>query len=225
MAKKKPAARKSKAGYPKGGRPAPDQHKIVPDDYDDMAKLYGTGCTFAQIARKYNVGPNAVANHFKNNIFPRIQASSVRSLESELLKITALERVAWQCFYSKEPYERRELVRSEIAKLKGKTEAQRKTIENLLEQSLTTVHRHHDKSLLDIVEWCIDTRCKLEGHYAAVKVRVQHEEYRVAGKSPAEGMSDLMQRIHTKVQDRRKYEARLEGEGVEFGKLVKPSKN
>ncbi len=35
------------------------------------------------------------------------------------------------------------------------------------------------------------------------------EEYRVAGKSPAEGMAAMMQRITAKVQERREYEAQI----------------
>ncbi len=227
MAKKKPAsaAPKSKAGHTKGGRPAPGGRTIVPDDYDQMAKLYGTGCTYAQIAREFGVAPNTIATHFKNNIFPMIQASSTRSLESELLKITQLERVAWECFHSKKPAERRKLIKNEIAKIRETSEEERKEIKYLLEESLTTVHRNRDKGWLDIVKWCVEVRCRLEGHFAAVKVRVQHEEYRVAGKSPAEGMAAMMQRITEKVQERRKYESRLQESGVSFGEIVEPSDN
>ena len=226
MAKKKPAPKAAaQGGKPRRGHPAPGQRKIVPDDYNAMAKMFCMGCTYRQIAEKYGVDHATISHHFNNHIFPMVQASSTRSLEAELMKITVLEQVAWQCFYSESPTERRQLIKAELAKLKDKPKAVRKQIESLIEKSVTTVHRSRDKAWMDIVKWCIETRCKLEGHFAAVKVRVQHEEYRVAGQSPATHGESMQERINRKVAELRQREQRLESSGFSLGNINLPSKN
>ena len=141
VAKKKPQSdnrNKSTASKAAGkpGFPQEGQRKIVPDDYDTMAKLWGTGCSFRSMAKRYGVTVSTIRHHFKAHIFPMIQASSTRTLEAELLKITELERVAWKCFYSTDPAERREVVKNEVAKLKEKPEGVQASLQALLEKSL-----------------------------------------------------------------------------------------
>ena len=218
-AQKKPAAPKSKAGHPKGGRPAPGERKIVPDDYPVMARMYGRGLSYQQIAEKFGVHANTISNHFANHIFPSVKASPARSLEAELLKIDTLAEVAWEQFASEVPAETREQIRTELGRIKPRDKTKAKQLDKLLEKTLTTVHRQHDRGWLDLVKWCIDIRCRLAGHFAAVKHRVQIEEYRVAGQSPAEGMESMLLRIVTKVQERREYEERLQSAGVTLSRL------
>jgi len=222
MAKKKPTP---KTAARKSGCPPPGERKIVPDDYDQIMRLYGQGWSFRQIAAHYDVGKFTIQHHFNKHIFPMIQASSTRSIAAELLKINELERVAWKCFYSTKPAERRELVKQQIAKLKTLPEAQRKNVESLLERAVTSVYRHGEKAWLEIAQWCIDTRCRLEGHFAAVKFRVQHEEYRVAGTTPALLMQDMMKRIHSKAIERREYETRVSEASGAFSRMTTPGKN
>lgn len=224
MAKKKrtpkAAARTPRKGV---GRPGPGNRKIVPNDYDRMSSLYGTGCTFAQIAREYGVHPNTIAHHFTTHIFPIIQASSSRSLASQLVKIEAIYRYAWKGFFSESPSEKRRMLKHEIAKLSSGEQSGE--LKKLLEETLTTVHRIRDKTWINIAQWCVDMCCRLDGHYAAVKVSVELDEYRVAGLTPGERMRHEMAYLQQQVVQQREYEKKLEASGIEFGRMTAPSEN
>lgn len=50
----------------------------------------------------------------------------------------------------------------------------------------------------------------------------QHAEYRVAGRSPAEGMAEMLERLQRKLQERREYEAELAAQGVQVSGPSRP---
>jgi len=62
------------------------------------------------------------------------------------------------------------------------------------------------------VQWCIEQRCKLLGHYAAAKADDQlrrRDEFRVAGKRPSEVNSEMLARLNERIEQRRLYESAL----------------
>ena len=211
---KKPAKRRP-AKKKKAGRPKPEERKIVPDDYELMSMQYGKGVSMRQIARQMDVQPNTVAHHFKTHIFPMVQNSACRSLTAVLLKLDTMFRVAWECFESDDPAEVREIAK----KLTGKIKDRPGRFEKLVESTISTLEKNHDRSWLLLALSVLQEQCKLAGHYAAVKFDVDVHEYRVAGQSPAEHERSMMDYIIKQARERTAYEKRLAAAGVNFGRI------
>jgi len=217
--KKKPVKRKATPAATGPGWPG--ERKIVPNDYPRLMRLYARGITFGEIAARYKCRINTVTHHFKHHIFPLIQASLGRTLESELLKIDEVERTAWDNYASELPAEEREVVHEQIAQAQELSAGiSDEATRNKLYQTLTKIRRRHDSKWIDKVQWAIETRIKMEGHLAPTRIHVDIEEYRVAGMSVAEHMDAMQKHVDDKVLATRARDKQLEKAGVQISRLM-----
>ena len=171
-----------------------------------------------EIARQLDVQPNTISHHFKTHIFPMVQNSAHRSLTAVLLKLDVMFSTAWRCFEEEDPVEVREMAK----KLIGKMRESRGKIRSLIDETVSTLERKHDRSWLLLALAILQEQSKLQGHYAAIKWDVDVHEYRVAGQSPAEHERELLKHIIEQAKKRTDYEKRLKASGVIFGRIDNP---
>jgi predicted transcriptional regulator len=191
----------------KPGRPKRSERPIGPAELEEIANRVLQNQPVSQIARAMGVAESTIRYHVENAIKPRWEHDISCSLTHQRAKVDRLEALAWERFLeSQKPQTRRE-VRQELQA--GGADA--KTVARVL----TRTRRTGEPVWLEIIEWCIDWRCKIAGHYAAKKFHVENSgELRVAGCSPSEVDESMLRRLAEKIAERKAYEDRLRRAGV-----------
>ena len=171
--------------------------------------MWLAGHSQTEIALTIGVSRQAIRHHLDTTIKPLWQKSICDPLGQELAKIGLLERVAWQRFNSDAPVETTEQVKHGLD-ADGVDTA-------IVERVIKTIKRPGQKEWLEIVQWCIEQRCKLAGYYSEKKVRHEHSgELRVAGMTAGQVNEEMLQRVTRLIRDRKKYEDALKmSEGSE----------
>ena len=199
----RPATRK-KTGKP--GAPKLGERKIGPDELDLIEREIIRGRSVSAVARELDVHPSTVQGHLERQLRPAWQSKLRRGAEVELAKIDHLEAIAWERMDRDEPAESRKTVIEGLREGGADLE--------LVQRMNTSLKRRNATGWVAVVQWCIEMRCKLLGHFAATKVKVEEkDEFRVAGMSTDELDAKMMKMLLEKVEEKRRERAEMRRNG------------
>lgn len=189
-----------KPGYHK-----PGERPVWPEVLRRIGKLWLQGRNNCTIAREIGVDESTVRYHLEHSIKPEWHEQMRSRLAEDLAKVALLERVAWERFGSSAPCETHEQV--EKALLQGGAKPR------IVKQATRTVTRTGEVAWLQIIQWCLDFRARIHGHYAPVRHHVDTgSEFRVAGMAPIEVDQVMLQRLMEKIAERRRLAGLESGE-------------
>ena len=152
----------------KRGRPKDSDRPITPEALEDIGFMHLTGRSMAFIARKYGVAFSTIKDHIDRNIKPKWEAELGSTVQMEVAKVNALERVAWHMFRESRVPQTSQQVKKALTD--GGSDL--KVVERVLKRTKRT----GEAVWLDIVRWCMDYRAKIAGHYKSDEL--------VHGRSP-----------------------------------------
>ena len=203
MAKKqsKPEKNVTKAGKPArrtAGRPKRAARPIGPAELGQISRMWLAGHTLEDIGIAIGVSRQAIGHHLDATIRPLWRKEVCDPLGQELAKINLLERTAWKRFNSDAPCETTEQIKKGLAAEGAE--------ESIVERVITTIRRPGQKAWLEVVQWCIEQRCKLAGHYTVKPEKEEHGTFRVAGMTAAQVNEEMIKRVTKLVRQRKKYE-------------------
>ena len=210
MAKKLTKKPKHKPGKPKSG-----EKRITAADHPRIAELFAQGYSQQDIADHMGVGRRTIRDALNSHILPTYRRQTTHAIEQELLKIDYMEKIAWRLFNGDGPAETTATTETisndseDAKKLIAKLEAEgngTKVDRLLTKRKLTKNYKPHQKAWLEVAMWCIDTRNKINGNYAAKKVQIEQEEFRVAGLTPDQVNREMVLRLKQKLEERQAYE-------------------
>ncbi len=176
--------------------PRPKQQKIGPDELEIIEREIIRGRPVAAIARDLKVHHSTVQQQVDTHLRPAWRAKLRRGAEIELAKIDHLEAIAWERMDQVEQAEDRETVTKELTK-DGADAV-------LIKRMNMKLRRRNATGWVAAIEWCIEMRCKLLGHFAPTKVKVEEEGLRVAGKTIDEVDAEMMGRLMAKITERQR---------------------
>jgi len=176
---------------------AHNQRKIGPEELD-LAERELIRCrSVAPIAKELGVHPSTLQEHVDRHLRPAWRAKLRRGAEVELAKIDYMERIAWERMDRDEPVESRRTLTEGLREGGADLE--------LVQRVNTSLKRRSAASWVAVIQWAIELRCKLLGHYSASKVKVEEkEEFRVAGMSTDELDAKMMKKLLTKIEEKRR---------------------
>lgn len=181
---------------------AVEKPTIRPEQYDAIGFLFASGWTFKKIAAHYGVSFREVRDLFFQVIFPLVRADPSRSVEAEMIRIDRLEEFV----VSRLTGAGLEFSDDQLADW-GIDLALVKRAE--MESATKAVANY-----LRIRQWCIEERSKLSGHYAAKKLRIDDDEFRVAGMSVSQVNAIVLKRLKEKLDQQDNYNTYMVGKGV-----------
>jgi hypothetical protein len=202
-----PRAKYTPTGRPRG-RPKDAEKVIGPDELAKIADLWLTGHGESEIARRLGVAHRTICYHVENSIRPMWEVGINHRRAVEMAKIDQIERIAWEQFrQSSDPQTRKTIKRQLMDNLPDGVGPKLAIVERVISR----VSNRPDATWLTVIQWCIEQRCKIMGHYAPDRHTIQWDaELRVAGLNPAELDGQMVQRLVEKVEERRKYQKLLE---------------
>ena len=205
--KAKPPKLRSPVGR-KRGRPKNSERPIGPAELVLIARQHLRHRPNAEIALALGVSERAVEHHLNTTIKPSWRYTLARTQEQELARIDEVERIAWERFEASLAPTTREVVKEVLAK--GGTEPQ------IVERVLTKIDRNGETAWVNVIQWCVEERCKIKGHYAAQRLQInQTTDIRVAGKSREDIDRELMERVAFVIQNREERERLARSYGSE----------
>lgn len=202
---------------PEGKEGRKPRRQLSPLEYDRIGQMWAMGKSYRRIARQYDVDEATIRRVLRDHIWPSVKMSPSRSIEAELLKLSVVEAKAWECFMSDAPAETREQIKQELNEAGDKGNPSKKVVDLVTK---TSVFKSKQTAYLDVVLRCIEMRCRLEGHFAPKRIRIEtDDEHRVAGTTPDRIVSERMIQLRKALEDRLNYEAQVRGEAIE-GRLL-----
>ncbi len=189
--KKKPTKRPARRNP---GRPKTSERPVTPERLEQIADRWLAGWSHRKIAEEIGVDPSVISYHLEKSIKPAWKEKLHRGAEIELAKIDNLEAIAWGRMDEEAPMESRETVTEALTE--GGTDLE------LVQRMNTNLRRRNTAGWVAVIEWCIELRCKLLGHFAPTKVKVEEEGLRVAGKTIDELDAEMMGRLMAKITER-----------------------
>jgi ribosomal protein S7 len=194
MAKRNPKPAMRAASRP-AGKPPRKARVIGPAEQAVIARMYLQNYSNYEIGESLGVDEKTVRHHLEFNIRPVWIHSTRRVSEIELAKVDQIERIAWQAFEKSQNDETRETIKHELVEGDGK-DGKKKADMKIVERALTTITTTGSTAWIQVIQWCIDFRSKILGHYAAHRVNINYGgEVRVAGKTRKDIDKELVQRI------------------------------
>jgi predicted transcriptional regulator len=199
---KKQSSKKKSPAKRGPGKPRPSERPVTPEKLEEIADKFLEGVPLTQIAEAIGVTRQTIQYHIDATIRPIWQERMRSTLADDLAKVSHLERVAWERFrVSQRPETRRQVKKALVAEGADP---------QVVERVLTTVTKNGEAVWLQIVQWCIEHRARVHGHYAPTRHQVDMGgELRVAGMSPDQIDKAMLQRMMDKIEERRKYQAAL----------------
>lgn len=191
-----PSRPKRSRGHPRAG-----QSPITPEVLEQIAELHLRCRSNREIANTVGVHYLTVGKHIRESVRPAWREAMVADLSTELAKVKHLEKVAWECFYGHEPAETRREVEESLMNATSKTPAAMA----MTRRVLRTITRPGAVAYLDVVQWCIDYRAKVAGHYRPdPAARYPATEFRVAGATLDEVDQEMVDRLLILVEQRKR---------------------
>lgn len=146
----------------KAGKPPKDKRVITPELLLIINKLYLQNVPLDHIAAVVGCAKSTIHYHIETKIRPIWRQVAASDKETQVAKINHLERVAWEQFERDAPAETSEQIkRGLIGSGKGRQRL------GVIERAIKTIKRHGQKAWLEVVQWCIAEKNRLEGHYRA----------------------------------------------------------
>jgi hypothetical protein len=193
----------------KAGRPKRKEQPVTPEKIEQIGELWATGHTREEIGTVIGISRQAVDYHIQRTIKPLWEKSVLVSMGEALAEIDALKRVAWRQFRSDGAAETREQITQQVLEEPSSTEIKLETIE----KALTQVKRPGQVAWLHIVQWCIEQRSKMLGHYAPKHHQIDQGTFRVAGMTRDEVNTSMIELLLEKVEEGRQYTEALRASG------------
>lgn len=198
-------------GRPRG-RPRRDSRVIGNAELEKIAELRLRGQSLSAIGKVLGVDGEAIRHHLKATIEPAWRQSSKADASIEIAKINHLEKTAWERWSRSLQPETLRDVRRELESPDG---ANLYVVKKVLRKM--TRHKVGETCWLQVIQWCIETRCKILGMFANKPIDVNLKmsgELRVAGMTPAEIDGAMAQRLAERVAESRKRLAEQLGNGA-----------
>ncbi|HWA99415.1 MAG TPA: hypothetical protein VG713_13025 [Pirellulales bacterium] len=150
---------------------------------EEVGRMYLQGVSLWSIALKFGVTVHAVEHHLNTKIKPAWRERVGNEAFIEMAKVNLLERIAYEQFARSKRKLTKETIKQEL-NAKALEDPEKATDPKIVERALQTIKRDGDATWLHIVQWCIDWRSKVGGHYAPERHVISGEtELRVAGLS------------------------------------------
>lgn len=187
---------KAKKNNRKPGKPHSAQRVIGPAELVIIARMKLKHVPVPEIAELFGCDEKTIRHHYEHNIRPSFRHTLMRTAEEELARIDEIERIAWVRFDKSLEPETKETIKQGLVKgLKGTTKVRATKLE-AVERVVTTITKNGETSWIAVIQWCVEERCKIKGHYAAQRLQINHGgEIRVAGKSRDDIDRELQERI------------------------------
>ncbi len=191
--------RRKKQPRRRPGRPKRGQEIITPAVLERIAELWLEGVSPRKIGEAVGADRMSVLHHLERSIRPLWHEQMRSMLDVDLAKVALLEKVAWERFHAKAPAESIEQIEKTLTA--GKSGRSRLKI---TKQAVRSITRTGDSAWLQVIQWCLDFRARIHGHYAPTRSHVDiGGDLRVAGKSPSEVDEEMLDRLLTQIQERR----------------------
>ena len=191
----------------KRGPGRPTQRVIGPERSKFIADAYLQGKTMEWIAERIGVSIDTVWYHIEHKIRPWWKKTQLIHLEVELAKIGQMERVAWECFEKSLKPESIEQISKEFERAGvDKLTSDRGIVVLKGKKLSTSIKRGHGESCwLSVIQWCIQKRLEIGGHFAKNnKLDVSIEgNFRVAGSDRESVDRAALDRLRTLIEERR----------------------
>lgn len=161
------------------------------------------GMSQRKTAQKCGIDESTVRYHLENTLRPRWREDARGALHEDLAKVLLVEKVAWQHFESSVPGETREGIKKALL--------ERGIRPRLVEQATTKITRRGQVAWLEIVQWAIEFRAKVFGHFAPTRHHVDvGGQLRVAGLDPCQVDQAMLEKLLEKVAERRRHRAAID---------------
>jgi hypothetical protein len=202
MAKRRTNNVKQKSAR-KPGRPRRGHEVVTPCMIEQIAELWLQQVSETKIAAEMEIDRKTVHYHLESTIWPLWRENMRSKLAVDLAKVGLIEKVAWARFDSLEPAETHEVIEQSL--LENGTEPQ--TVKNIIRR----VTRNGEVSWLHVIQWCLEFRAKIHGHFAPTRHHVDNGgELRVAGMTPTEVDTKMLKRLMEQIVERRKRQQALD---------------
>ncbi len=204
-------ASKARRSSPRcSGKPAAAERAIGPAELAIIAQRHLQHRPIVEIAEELGVVPGTIRHHLEHSIKPSFRHSLMRMAEEEMARIDMVEKIAWERFAaSMEPQTKRTIKHGLLDGLKGKPGKI-----GIVERAMTKIKTNGDIGWINVIQWCVEERCKIKGHYASQRLHINHGgDVRVAGKSREDIDLELQQRIAFLLNNREERARLLENYG------------
>jgi DNA-binding transcriptional ArsR family regulator len=192
MAKKATTTRRA-------GRPKRSERAIGPKQLDTIASMYLQHATISEIAAALKVAHSTVRHHLDTHVKPTWAAEARKDLHAELARVALIEKTAWERFHASQKPQTKRQIRKELADAGGD--------EKIIEKILTRTTRTGEVAWIQVVQWCLEFRARIFGHFAPSKYQVESAgEFRVAGATATEITEQMLARLQERMEERRRYD-------------------
>jgi hypothetical protein len=178
---------------------------VTPEVLSEIGRKWLQGRATVAIAKEVGVSESTIRYHIQTHLKPQWHEEMRSTLDIDLAKVSLIEKIAWERFYSAAPGETAEQIE------KALTEDKRGRCRlRIVKQAVKSITRTGDAAWLQIIQWCLDFRAKIHAHYAPTRTHVDiGGEMRVAGLGPSEVDQVMLQRLMEQIAERRKHQAAL----------------
>ena len=193
--------KRANSGKPKStrrpGNSRPGRRPVTPEVLQKIGRMWLRGQNNCEIAKEIGVDESTVRYHLQNHIRPIWHEDMRSRLAEDLAKVALLERTAWERFESKVPCETHAQVEKALLEDGNKP--------RIVKQAVRKITRTGEVAWLQIVQWCLEFRARIHGHFAPTRHQVYDgSEFRVAGMTPVQVDQMMLERLMEKIAERRR---------------------
>ncbi len=186
------------AGRPPG-RPEASDAVFTPAVSVQVEEWWAQGMSFSDIARLIGCDWTTVRDHVRRHILPKWREMETCQRETLEAQVNHMQRVAMKKFEeSTEPQTRKTIERALSKALakegkEGKDGEERQAKPQIVRRVLQKISRTGEVCWWGVIQWCIDWKTKVGGHYAAAKLQIVGP--RSAGRAPEEHQREMLERM------------------------------
>ena len=208
--------RKPSTSSRKQGRPKASEKAVTPQVLQEISRRWLQGRSVWSIAVELGFDESTVRYHLNTNLRPLWHEEMRSMLDVDLAKVTMIETIAWERFYSTVPGETVEQIEKALTEDKrGRGRLK------IVKQAVRSVTKTGEAGWLQIIQWCVDFRARIHAHYAPTRTHVDiGGEMRVAGMGPSEVDQVMLDRLMQQISERRKHQATLAASRQASGESV-----
>ena len=134
---------------------------ISPQDLLLINRMFLRNVPVRQIAQTFGCHHSTIQHHIETTIRPIWREVAGADKETQIAKINHLEMVAWEQFDRDAPAETSEQIKTGL--IEGASGKRARM--GIIERAIKTIKRQGQKAWLDVVQWCIAEKNRIEGHY------------------------------------------------------------
>jgi hypothetical protein len=167
------------------------------DNLAEIERLYLQGKPVNAIAVQFGVYKRAIQQHIERHARPRWMERMASTADEEFAKVDLLYRIAWERF--QESQKPQQTITVEQQAIKSGADPQ------VVKRSLTRASKTGEVCWLQVVQWCLDYKAKVNGTYAAEKHKHEHAitgSIRVAGATPEEFTREALRELIEAIDER-----------------------